>query len=123
MPHCLEHWMGGTLISENRRILVSCSTTTNNVFSMVFLAVCDARYCFSLVDVGEYGSNNYSVILRNSKIGKKFQKGQMNISESEKTSEDDLELPYSLVGEEIFPLQTWLMRPYSGKALSYQRKT
>ena len=31
---------------------------------------------------------------------------------------DDLELPYFLLGDEIFPLLNWLMRPYSGKALT-----
>ena len=41
----------------------------------------------------------------------------MNIPESEKIPGDELELPYFLVGDEIFPLQTWLMRPFSGKAL------
>ena len=46
----------------------------------------------------------------------------MNIRESERIPDDDFELPYFLVGDEIFPLQSWLMRPYSGKALSHQRK-
>ena len=79
--------------------------------------MCDACYCFSLVDVGEYGSNNDSGILRNSKMGKRFPKGEMNFRESERIPDDDFELPYFLVGGEIFPLQSWLMRPYSGKSL------
>ena len=84
---------------------------------MVLLDVCDARYCFTLVDVGEYGSKNDSGILRNSNMGGRFGDGELSISESEKILGDDLELPYFLVGDEIFPLQTWLARPCSGKAL------
>ena len=66
--------MENTLISENIRILVPCGITTKDFFSMVLLAVCDTRYCFSLVDVGEYGGNNDSGILRNSKMGKEVSK-------------------------------------------------
>ena len=31
-------------------------------------------------------------------------------------------LPYFLVGDEIFPLKTWLMRPYPGTDLSCEEK-
>ena len=48
-------------------------------FSMVLLTICDARYCFSFVDVGEYGSNNESGVLNNSKMGKLFKRDEMNI--------------------------------------------
>ena len=41
----------------------------------------------------------------------------MNIPSPAKIPEsDDLELPYFFLGDEIFPLSNWLMRPYSGKA-------
>ena len=50
-------------------------------------------------------------------MGKMFDKNKMNIPESEEITGDDLEVPYFLVGDEIFPLKNWLMRPYSGKAL------
>ena len=50
-------------------------------------------------------------------MGGRFENGELSISESEKILGDDLELPYFLVGDEIFPLQIWLMRPCSGKAL------
>ena len=44
-------------------------------------------------------------------MGRIFGNGEMSIPESEKILGDDLELPYFLVGDEILPLQTWLMRP------------
>ena len=43
----------------------------------------------------------------------------MNIpSPAKKPESDDLELPYLLLGDEIFPLSNWFMRPYSAKALT-----
>ena len=32
-------------------------------FSSVLLAICDANYCFTLFDLGQYGSNNDSGVL------------------------------------------------------------
>ena len=45
---------------------------------MVLLAVCDAKY-FNIFDVGQYGSNNNSDVLLNSKMGKKLAQGLLNI--------------------------------------------
>ena len=75
-------------------------------FSMVLLAVCDAGYCFTLVDVGEYVSNNDNGILTNSKMRRRFGNREMSIPESEKKFEDHSELHYFLVEDKIFPLQT-----------------
>ena len=46
---------------------------------MVLLAVCGAKYCFTMFDVGEYGSNNDSGVLLNSKMGKKLAQYSLNI--------------------------------------------
>ena len=42
-------------------------------FSIVLLAVCDAKYKFTLVDVGQYGSNNDNGVLARSKISSAFE--------------------------------------------------
>ena len=39
-------------------------------FSLVLLAICDANYCFVLVDIGQFGSNNDSSVFANSSIRK-----------------------------------------------------
>ena len=46
---------------------------------MVLLAVCDAKYCFTMFDVGQYGSNNDSGVLLNSKMGKNLAQGSLDI--------------------------------------------
>ena len=47
---------------------------------MILLAKCDAKYGFTIFDVGQYGSNNDSGVLLNSKKGKKLAQGSLNIS-------------------------------------------
>ena len=119
--HWCDRWK--TFVSKNCPIQEHCDTDYKGFYSMVLLAVCDARYCFSFVDVGEYGSNNDSGVLNNSNMGKMFDRNQMGVPDSELIEGTNYELPYFLACDEIFPLQNWLMRPYSGKALiNGQRK-
>eukprot|EP00794_Sanderia_malayensis_P012483 gene12483-13766_t len=91
-------------------------------FSLVLLAVCDAGYTFTVVDVGQYGSNNDSGVLLNSEIGQRFEDDSFEIPCAEKLQGCTLEkLPYYLVGDNIFPLKNWLMHPYPGKLSEEQR--
>ena len=93
-------------------------------FSMVLLAVCDAKYCFTMFDVGQYGSNNDSGVLLNSTMGKKLAQGSLNIPSGTTFNGCALNpLPYFLIGDEIFPLKTYLMRPYAGSSSLDEKKS
>ena len=91
-------------------------------FSFVLLAICDARYRFTLFDVDQYDSNNDAGVLPNSSIGKKIGAGEMNIPPPRHLESCLFDpLPYYLVGDEISPLKTWLMRPYPGQLSEEKR--
>ena len=69
---------------------------------------------FTHVDVGNYRSNTESGVLSNSQMGKDFKERKVNIPEI--SSLDGFEggkLPYFLVGDKIFRLQEWLIKPCS----------
>ena len=85
-------------------------------FSIVLMAVCDASYNFTLVDIGQYGSTNDSSVLNNSEMGKAFEDGSMSLPQPEHLPGCGLpQLPFYLVGDEIFALKPWLLQPYPGK--------
>ena len=73
MPHVI-----GCLDSKDIRIECpqsSAGTVNHNCkdfFSIVLLAICDANYCFTLFDLGQFGSNNDSGVLASSQIGEIF---------------------------------------------------
>ena len=86
---------------------------------MALMAICDARYVFTLADVGSYGSNNESGIFRKSPMRKAFFNQKMNIPNPDymSFSQSFGILPFFLVGEEGFPFQDWLMRTYVGQGI------
>lgn len=56
--------------------------TYKGFYSFVLLAVCDANYCFTLFDVGQYGSNNDAGVLAHSKLGNLLDENKPHVPES-----------------------------------------
>ena len=122
----LPHVIGAI---DGKHIRIQCPSFTGTqfynykgFFSMVLMAVCDANYCFTMFDVGQFGSNNDSGVLSNSEIGIGFEFGRLKVPKKSLINEEIGMLPYFLVGDEIFPLKSWLMRPYPGTELFCEKK-
>ena len=86
------------------------------------MAICDANYCFTMFDVGQFGSNNDSGVLANSTMGVAFESERLKVPKGRVIDQETGILPYFLVGDEVFPLKTWLMRPCPGTDLSCEEK-
>ena len=72
MPHTI-----GCIDGKHIRIVCPKLTGTqyyNNkgFFSIILMAVCDANYCFTMIDLEQYGSNNNSGVLASSVMGEMF---------------------------------------------------
>lgn len=79
------------------------------------MAICDANYIIRFVDIGAYGRRSDGGIFKDSAIGKAFDEGRMNIPQPAAIREGGPILPYCLVGDEAFPLKSYLLRPYPGR--------
>jgi len=75
------------------------------------MAVCDAHYVFSLVNIGDFLSNNDSGVLQNSAMGRALERKILGIPDAEPFEGIQDPLPYFLVGDDIFGLKTWMQRP------------
>ena len=112
-PHTKEEWLKiSQEFEENwnmpwtigcidgKRIRIVCPKLTRTqyynhkgFFSIVLTAVCHANYCFTMIDLGQYGSNNDSGILASSVMGEMFDNGAMNLpvpSKIYQSSDQDL---------------------------------
>ena len=91
-------------------------------YSIVLLAVCHSNYCFTLFDLGQDGSNKDCGVLANSATGEMMENNKLGIPVPSKLRSCSVDpLPYFFVGDEIFPLRTWLMRSLPGKLDDNQR--
>ena len=111
-PHCI-----GAI--DGKHIAIECPSNTGSLyhnykgfFSVVLMAICDARYTFTLINIGDYGSNNDSGVLGNSEIGKALASNTLGVPDPETFEGFEKPLPYYLVGDDIFGLQIWLQRSY-----------
>ncbi|KAM3849873.1 uncharacterized protein ACN63O_020368 [Diretmus argenteus] len=92
-------------------------------YSIVLLAVVDANYCFRMVDVGAYGKGSDGGTLKASAFGRALQARTLHIPpDKHLPGAPQLgEVPHVFVGDEAFPLQRHIMRPYPGQDLSRQQ--
>ena len=73
-PHCLGSIDGKHIMIECPKNAGSAYYNFKNFHSIVILAIFDANYCFTFVDIGDYGSTNVASVLSNSAFGQAFDK-------------------------------------------------
>ena len=85
-------------------------------YSIVLLAICDAKYCFILRDIVQFVSNNDSGVSAYFVFVEFVEGNKLDLpSPSGYKSYAYIPLPYFFIGDEIFPLKIWLMRPFLEK--------
>jgi len=79
-------------------------------------ALCDASYRFIWVDMGSYGWDNDGTVFGRSNLYSCFENSDTNLPTG------NTPLPYVIVGDGVFPLKTWLPKPFTGRSVS-ERQT
>lgn len=112
MPNCVSS-------IDGKHVRVKCPQKTGSLyfnykdyFSIVLLGLVDANYKFVAVDAGSYGKEGDSNIFRKSAIGRKMANNTFNIPPAKYLPGNLDILPHFLIGDEAFPLSTYMMKPY-----------
>lgn len=89
----------------------------------MLLAIVDADFCFTAIDVWPYGANTDSNILKNS-TREKLNAGNLNIPQAQTLPYEENGKPMSFVilGDETFAQSKQIMRPYSRRNLSTKQR-
>ena len=83
-------------------------------FSVVLLALVDANYKFTIIDVGGYGKSSDGGLFTRSILEKPLEAETLYIPNSKLPPNSEEPLPFIIVGDEAFPLNRYLLRPYPG---------
>jgi len=80
--------------------------------------MCDANYCFTIVDIGAYGRQSDGGVLYNSNFGRALREGKLDIPSPSSLPHCTDVAPYVVAEDEAFPL----LRPYPGRNLTQKQK-
>ena len=90
--------------------------------SIVLMAVCDANYKFTMVDIGDSGRNSDGGVFSSCNLGIAITEDMSNLPKSEPIWASEISYPYVFVGDEAFPLRTDLMKPYPREVLGMKER-
>ncbi|XDV51931.1 hypothetical protein PO909_020723 [Leuciscus waleckii] len=91
-------------------------------FSDILMAAADANYRFIYVDVGAYGRESNGGVLGRSAFGSRLAEGNINLPGPAVLPGTTTPSPFFFLGDEAFPLQQNLMRPYPGTNLQDRKR-
>ena len=120
--HCIGAMDGKHIVMQAPARSGSYFFNYKKSHSIVLMAVCNANYQFTLIDIGDTGRNSDGGVFGNSDMGIAFESNKMKIPEPNELPGTDIKCPYVLVGDEAFPLKTYLMKPYPREALDIKER-
>ena len=85
---------------------------------MILLALVDADYKFLYVDVGSNGRNNDASVFNSCSLAYALRNGGLDMPSPECLPDRHLPVPYTVIGDEIFALKPYLMKPLPGRNLT-----
>jgi len=74
--------------------------------------VSDANCCFSIVDIGAEGRRSDAGVFASSNLAHLLDTSSLQLPPARHLDNSGIKFPYVLVGDEAFPLSSYMMRPY-----------
>lgn len=86
-----------------------------NFYSVVLMAMVDSKYRFVWGSCGFPRNSHDAIIFKSTNLWDSFQNGLLpNMAKAI----GEVSIPALIVGDSAFPMQTWLMKPYTNATLS-----
>ena len=106
--------MESMLLYKHHQEAVLIFSTTKKTHSISLLAVCDANYEFTLVDVGDSGRQSDGGVYANSKLGYAIDNNLLGIPNADYIQDrgNNIKYPFVFVADDAFTLRTYMIKPY-----------
>ncbi|XP_067141708.1 uncharacterized protein [Centruroides vittatus] len=86
-------------------------------FSIVLQAVVDADLKFLTIDVGAYGRQSDGGVFKYSVLYQNLESNKLELPSDTTLPHSNTKAPYVLIGNEVYPLTPYLLKPYSRRSL------
>jgi len=113
-PHCL-----GAI--DGKHIVIQCPINSGTeffnykgTFSIVLMALVDANYMFTYVDIGCQGRISDGGVFRNTSLWHKLEANEILLPSDEPLPSKTELMPYVFIGDGAFSLGKNMMKPYTG---------
>jgi hypothetical protein len=121
-PHCI-----GALDGKHCNIQApphsgSLDFNHHQQFSVNLTALCHTDYNFLFVDVGAHGHCNDAGVFDTSKLGRNFANDRYDLPTPSLLPGSNHRVPYFVVGDDIYPLKQYLIKPYPGRRLTKEQR-
>lgn len=90
-------------------------------FSVILMALVDADCKFLYVDVGSCGRASDGGVWDRCSLKQGVEGNMLAIPQPENIPFSDKQCPYVFVGDDAFPLKTYLMKPYPGRDQTHEK--
>lgn len=121
-PNCI-----GAL--DGKHIRIKKPSSTGSMFynykqyhSIVLMALVDANYKFTMINVGSFGRISDGGVLNNSPFGKLLYEKKLDLPSRRPLHENGEPMPYVVVADEAFRLSENLLKPYPRRNLSQEKR-
>ena len=91
-----------------------------NFYSIVLMGMVDSHYRFVWGSCGFPGNSHDAIIFKSTDLWRSIQDGDLLPSMGKAVGE--VTVPPLIVGDSAFPLQTWLMKPYTNAVLTLRQR-
>ncbi len=86
------------------------------------MALCDSDYKLIYVDIDAYGQENDAGIFESSKLEINFERNLYRLLPLTALLDTNIRLPYFVIGDDIYLLKSYLMKPFPGRGLSKEQR-
>jgi hypothetical protein len=122
LPHCLGAIDGKHVAIKNPPNAGSLYYNYKHFFSIVLMAVVDANYKFLYINVGATGAGSDGGVFKETQFCKLLEEDKLGLPPPEEFTGASDKMPFYFVGDEAFPLRSWLMKPVPRKNLTTEER-
>eukprot|EP00112_Aurelia_sp_Birch-Aquarium-sp1_P006990 Seg1763.4 transcript_id=Seg1763.4/GoldUCD/mRNA.D3Y31 product="Protein ALP1-like" protein_id=Seg1763.4/GoldUCD/D3Y31 len=111
-PNCVGAIDGKHIVMQAPGNSGSSYFNYKKTFSIVLMAVCDAKYQFILVDIGDSGRQSDGSVYNCSHMGYVIENNLLRIPGPARLPNSEKRLPFVFVGDDAFGLKKHMMKPF-----------